>query len=239
MTRDVSEEFKTRAKLEGDVDLRDEFLAIASHELRTPLTSLKLAASLYLRSHPSPHREFATKVSRSVDQLTRLVGDMLDVSRIDRGNMNLDYSPQQLDSLLNQVVSEVGTIYLSEEKKLPVLDIKESNYEGNFDFIRLEQVFSNLLLNSLRHGDGREVKICLERTEGLAIILFLDSGPGIPVADIEKVFDRFDRGSRRATSKGMGLGLYICKQIVEAHNGTIVALATEKGTSIEVRLPLI
>ncbi len=236
--QDLSGTVRSRERLEEAVDLRDEFLAVASHELRTPLTSLRLATDLYLRKTPDPHHQFASKVARSVDQLTRLVEDMLDVSRIDRERFSIEPSPVGLGQLLSRVVSEAVPLFEAEGKAPPELELEPGTFEGHFDPIRLEQVFTNLLVNSLRHADGKGVRVLLRREGRTAVLDFSDQGPGISGPDAEKVFGRFDRGSKRKGARGMGLGLYISKQIIEAHGGTIRAEAPAKGTLVRITLPL-
>ena len=233
-------------QLRQAVEARDDFLSIASHELKTPLTSLKLQIQLrkrlLLRSsvdafQPEKLREMFESDSRQIERLNRLIDDMLDVARINTGKLSLICEPFDLRELVMDSSARLrGTL----ENVGCTLNVTAlDSIHGTWDRFRIEQVLTNLLTNAMRYGSGKPVQIRLTRESGNALIQVQDDGIGIAPDDQARIFDRFERVSSGTGPSGLGLGLFISRQIVEAHHGTI-RVVSEKGcgSTFEVLLPI-
>jgi PAS domain S-box-containing protein len=230
-------------QLHRALELRNEFLSIASHELRTPLTALSLKLELLhrrarLAGPEMPSEEVATQTERLIrlaGRLERLVGELLDVSRIARGKLRLELEPLDLAELLREVAERMRVPF--ERADRPLLVRSDRSVPARADRTRVEQILENLLSNALRHGEG-PVEVTLAADSTRATLAVHDHGPGIPAEELENVFERFARLAPRGLG-GLGLGLYICRQIVEAHGGTVrVHSAPGEGTTFRVMLPL-
>ncbi len=239
--RQLDEERLQRARAEEAVHLRDEFLLIASHELRTPLTALQIDLHA-MRQDPGSdevkrERRLA-RAARSVERLTALIDSLLDVSRLTQGKVVLD--PVPLD--LAQTVAEVVDNMRGQAAKAGCALLLESAtpVPGTWDRLRIEQVFMNLLGNAFKYGAGTPVEISVARVDQDAIVKVKDQGPGVPEGDLERIFGRFERASSIRHYGGLGLGLYVSRQIVKAHGGTISAANRPGGgTVFTLHLPLV
>lgn len=233
-------------ELKEAVRTRDEFLSIASHELRTPLTPLKLQIQNFItnvkkktiRDLPDERLErIGSTCDRALNRLTTLIDNLLDVSRINSGKLKLNIEDVNLkelgDDILERYKHEIQT-YGSIVK----FEVKD-RVVGSFDRLRIEQVFLNLLTNALKYGNKQPIYISLSKKDDFAIIIFKDTGMGIPSTHFEKIFERFERVTENTNIGGLGLGLFITKQIVEAHGGTISVESGEgEGATFTVKLPL-
>ncbi|PTL84861.1 ATP-binding protein [Vitiosangium sp. GDMCC 1.1324] len=237
-----------QAELREAVRLREEFLSVASHELRTPLTPLKGFAALTLsrmeRGGDFPERERTLKALRSMarqtDRLTRLVDDLLDTSRIQAGRFELERARVDLVPLVREVIERFelrgddGLRFLLEAPEVPV--------EGIWDGPRLEQVVTNLLSNAVRYSPhGGSVRVSFHLTPEAVELRVRDEGIGIPSESIALLFQPFARASN-ATARhfgGLGLGLFICREIIQRHGGAIWAESpgAQLGSCFHVRLP--
>lgn len=234
------------AELEAAVRARDEFLSLASHELKTPLSSLKLQVQVRQRYlsrgkaeafTPDKLRLMFEADDRQLDRLTRLIEDMLDISRIHAGRLDLKREPFDLGALVGEVTERfrphagMAGVELRAEHPEPVF--------GRWDRFRMEQVITNLLSNAIKFGDGKPVRVRAWREGSLARVAVEDGGRGIAPEDQERIFHRFERASASRDEAGLGLGLYIARQIVELHAGTIqVDSAPGKGATFLVDLPI-
>jgi signal transduction histidine kinase len=232
--------------LETAVAQRDEFMSIASHELKTPLTSLKLQTQVGERSlargdptfqSPENLRKLLGSTSKQLDRLGRLVEDMLDVSRVNTGKLTLAPERVNLSNLIKDVLDRFRSQLV--EAGCEVTEQIESDIVGLWDAYRIEQVMSNLLSNVIRYSRYAPVRISLTREDENAVLVVQDSGPGISDADQKRIFDRFERAANAKHIGGLGLGLYISKQIVENHGGAIeVDSRPGEGSRFRVTLPL-
>jgi signal transduction histidine kinase len=223
------------------VRLRDEFLAVASHELNTPMTSLVLVLQALMQRHadlPAERRYELTKVAeRQAGRLTRLIGELLDVTRIGQGSIQLSRERLELRHLIRDSVARFAPEL--EKARCAVSLVGGEGIVGEWDRSRLEQVVSNLLANAVKFGAGQPIEIVLGTRDGRAYFELTDHGIGIDPAAQARIFDRFERAVSVRHYGGLGLGLYICRQLVEAHGGTIgVHGVPNVGTTFTVELPL-
>ena len=221
---------------------RDEFLSIASHELRTPLTTACLSVDLLARglqngwSHSAcTARAFGTQ--KQLTRLKRLVDGLLDVSRIASGKFVLELGEVDLCALCTELVER-----FAEEARRAGSEVRlhvSCARPIRADAMRIEQVLTNLLTNALRYAAPAPVHVQVEVAESGARLSVRDEGKGISPKDLARIFDRFERGVTSSAHGGLGLGLYIARQICEAHGGTIRAFSEPgRGAEFVVELPL-
>ncbi|HET7035140.1 MAG TPA: ATP-binding protein [Thermomicrobiaceae bacterium] len=224
---------------------RDEFLSIASHELKTPLTTLKGYAQL-LRRVLERQPEDAARLTRVVDELQQqmerfelLVTDLLDVSRIEQGHLELRPEPVELSELARRVLARFAQEGLVPSGHRLALDVPEP-IVGRWDAERLDQVLTNLISNAVKYSPGGgEVRVSLRERDGQAEVTVTDQGIGIPEQELSELFKPFMRGAAARLFPGTGLGLYISRNLVELHGGTIEAASRlGQGSRFTVRLPL-
>ena len=228
---------KIEEELKNALAARDEFISLASHELKTPLTSLGLLLELSHRTLKKSN-VIAPYIEKSVKELKRLrylVDDLLDVSKISSGKMDLLF--QQNDVI--KIIIGVLERYQGEKR----LDNLLSKFEKRpsiiveCDEFRIEQVLTNLISNALKYGDNKPIDIDLSENEDSVVFIIRDQGIGISQEDQGQIFDRFERVGKNSGISGLGLGLYICKNIVDAHKGEIkVTSDLGKGTTFEIKL---
>ena len=217
---------------------RDEFLSIASHELRTPLTALKLRVQGLLQGKELDDklRKRLESASRQTERLERLIDNLLDVSRITTGHLELE--PEQID--LVEVVADVVERQREEAAQSGVrIDVDGiARAAGIWDRMRVEQVVTNLLSNAVKYGEGRPIQVSVRADNEFVEVSVKDQGIGIAQADLERIFAQFERAAARRTYGGLGMGLYIARQIVTAHGGTVrVESELGKGSTFSVSLP--
>lgn len=222
--------------------LRDELLSTLSHELRTPLNAIIGWAHLLQSGELSEQRRVhATEVIlRNAHMQTRLVDDLLDISRMVRGNLRLKAEPVDLIDVIEEAVRSLETAAAAKSLTVTAaLDPNAGPVAG--DPARLQQVVWNLLSNAIKYTpNGGQVQVCLRRNRSSVEIGVADSGVGIEPADLPHVFERFQRGEVGASRGGLGLGLAIVRSLVELHGGTVEASSEGRGRGacFVVRLPL-
>jgi len=229
------------------VQTRDEFLSVAAHELKTPVTSLRGFAQLTLRRlardgrvEPGPLGKALETVDRQSEKLTRLVSQLLDVSRIEAGKLALDRTSADLVAIIELLVANAGA---TTHRHTIVLEAPPSA-PGLVDLVRFEQVVTNLLDNAIKYSPrGGEIRVQVDLpSPGTMRLAVCDHGIGISPEKRRHIFDRFYQahsGSHRTNMTGMGLGLYVSRQIVELHGGEIHAeFPAEGGSRFVVTLPI-
>jgi two-component system cell cycle sensor histidine kinase PleC len=223
---------------------RDEslsILAIGSHELRSPLTVLRLEAEtlLTMLREAEPNREaerLAVKWLAHLERLGRLVGDLLDVSRLAVGQLALQLEDGDLAELVREASERVRKEFQHRGCALTVR--ADTAVPGKWDRMRVEQVVTNLLINALKYGNGQPVTVLVDGDEQRGRVSVQDSGIGIAPDQKESIFERFGRAVAERSYEGVGLGLWITRQIVEALGGSIrVDSELGKGSTFIVELP--
>jgi len=245
VTRDLTdrlhrqEEQLRLAHAEEAIRLRDEFLSIAAHELRTPLSAVQLQLQSVLERHEGLDARAQSKVERALrsgERLVALVDTLLDVSRITTGGFTLVPATFDLGTAVSEVAERFREHAIRAGSKVTVR--VESPVTGFWDRLRIEQVVINLLTNALKYAAGTPVEIVVRGTEHEAVLTISDAGPGIPESEWERIFRRFERAVPMRNFGGLGLGLYVARQIVEAHGGDIrLARIRPEGAHFVVRLP--
>jgi PAS domain S-box-containing protein len=222
---------------------RDVFLSVASHELKTPVTAALLQAQQALRSldrdppDAARARGQVAAAAASVERLGRLVEALLDVSRLATGRAVLARRRYDLSDAVRQAAARLAEPAARAGSALELEVEPEVACEG--DRLRVEQVLTNLASNALKYGAGRPVTLSLRKEGGRAVLRVRDRGIGIPAADLERIFGRFERAHEARHYGGLGLGLWIAREIVEASGGTIsAASAPGEGSTFTVSLPL-
>lgn len=233
------------ASLQEAIDTRDEFLSVASHELKTPLAALQLQIDSLRRAALRPGQELSARVSDKLEAIERagrrigqLVNDLLDVSQIRAGRMDLKLEAVDLGELAREVAERFRHEAAQAGSEVTV-ESGEGPVTGTWDRHRLDQVVSNLVSNAIKYGDGHPVSVSVSSAGGLARLAVADQGCGIPRAQHERIFRRFERvaGGKRAVG-GLGLGLWIAREIVTRLGGAIrVESEPGRGSVFTVELP--
>lgn len=237
--RQLEEERIRVAHAEEAVRLRDEFLSLASHELKTPLTVLRLQLEA-LRERIAPDdRGALAKLDRSDragQRLTELVEALLDVSRIATGRFTLHFERADLADIVATAVDR-----LQEAVAIAgcTISLRADHAVGSWDRSRIDQIVLNLVSNAIRYAAGTPIRVTVTRHGDDAIIEVRDGGPGLPGGQPSRIFERFERGASMRHFAGLGLGLYVVRQITEAHGGAVTAEnSVDGGACFTVRLPL-
>lgn len=221
---------------------REDFLAVASHELRTPLTPLRLQLDALHRTlaesngDPSPLRRRIEVMRRQVDRLGRLVESLLAVTRGDRFE-RVQTEPADLVDIVGGVVERMRE--RAARLGIPVHFSPPRGVHGRFDARTLEIVLEHLIDNALKYGEGEPVHVSVEGVGDTAVVRVLDFGIGIDEEDQERIFEKFERSVSVEHYGGLGLGLFIARELVEAHGGSLeVHSENGRGTVFTVKLPL-
>ncbi|MFZ1122015.1 MAG: PAS domain-containing sensor histidine kinase [Candidatus Binataceae bacterium] len=237
---DLSER-KRHEQAEAAVRMRDEFLAIASHELRTPLTTLVLSLAVVEHDRMKGdleqiHRSLR-RAQKQAERMGHLVDRMLDVSQIASGKLKLELAPCDLSDVVKDVAER-----LSEEASNAACELRptlSSGIVGQWDKFRLDEALSNVLSNAIKYGAGHPIDIQLQARDEKAVLVVEDRGIGIAPDDLCRIFGRFERTIASKNYGGLGLGLYITRQIIEQQGGSIRAEnRSHGGARFVIELPL-
>lgn len=246
MQRDLREFNSQKDKIQLQtlelVHRRDEFFSMTSHELKTPITSLKAYTQLLLMDVSEKdinlRTEMLEKMDHQINKLVILINDLLDTSRLQYDQIHYYKLPLKLNKLVSEIISD---IQLS-NKGHQIIFQKNINVTVNADHYRLGQVVSNLLLNAAKYApDNKEIIVRLDKKDDKVICSVKDFGCGIKQSEHEKIFERFYRvsGGNLHTYPGLGLGLFISKQIIEKHNGRLwLESEPGKGSTFYFELPV-
>jgi K+-sensing histidine kinase KdpD len=220
--------------------LQEDFITTITHELLTPLGFIKGYATTLLRADTSwdenTRIEFLTIIDQETDRLQELIDNILDSTRLQSGNLPMEFQPVKLDVLIRDVIMRAQlnhqSLQIIFKPEIPVTLVQG-------DPRRLAQVFDNLLSNAVKYAPESAITITINKDKDSIIILFSDHGPGIPAQYIPRLFERFFRNPEQAVNvHGTGLGLYICRQIITAHHGAIsIESVLGEGTIVRIQLP--
>jgi PAS domain S-box-containing protein len=249
ITRDLTERRRgeearrSLAEAREAVRSRDDFLAVASHELRTPLTCVQLVTqSLARQTHEgepvtAQQADRLEQLQRHVARLGELVNGLLDLAEMSRGALQLEPAPFDLAELVHEVAARFEP---DVRRKGAALSVHAPGpLAGRWDRRRVGDAIAAVLGNAVKYGGRSPIEITASRDDGRAVVVIEDRGPGIPVEDQSRVFERFERAAPVAHYPGLGVGLWTARQILNAHGGDIaVESASGKGARFSLRLPL-
>lgn len=221
---------------------KDDFISIASHELKTPLTSIGLQAYINKKRLAAGEPltvdwvgKLVDTTDRQVARLMRLVDDMLDISRINSGQIRISKQPVDLVQLVRAETERLAPQLAAADCAIEIETTAQAM--GEWDPHRMEQVVGNLLTNAIRYAPGKPIKVSVACNDTEATVCVQDYGDGIPLADQARIFERFERAGSAVA--GLGLGLYICRELVSLHQGTIeVESKPGQGARFTVRVPI-
>jgi two-component system sensor histidine kinase KdpD len=233
--------FEVLEQQNQEARLQEDFISTITHELRTPLGFIKGYTTTLLRSDTNwdqeTQQEFLRIIDQEADRLQELIENLLDSARLQSGNLKMDFQAVRLETLVKSVADRVRVHH-------PDLDVQIiPENQGTLirgDPKRLGQVFENLLNNAVKYAPGSEVSVTIEPKDNEGVLINIeDHGPGIPQRYLPHIFDRFFRNPElEPYVHGSGLGLFICKKIIQAHQGQIHATSTVgKGTTFHILLP--
>ena len=252
IARDITERKRTQLEREllyreavDAIRARDEFLSVASHELRTPLSALQLQIQALLQPprrgpqavlSPEQIRVKLQVAYRQVERMTRLIGELMDVSRITAGRLRLELEEIDLSAVVRDVVGRLGEEATRARSHIEISAV--TPVVGMWDRVRVEQVVANLLTNGFKFGGGKPIEITVEERGSIGRLVVVDHGIGIAPGDVERIFQRYEQAISSRAFGGLGLGLYIARQIIEAHGGTIrVESQPGSGSTFTIDLP--
>ncbi len=222
--------------------LQDNFISTITHELRSPLGFIKGYTTTLLRSDTQwddkTQKEFLKIIDTETDHLHDLIDNLLDSARLQSNMLEMTMQQVRVEGLINNVIAR-STLHHPELKIH--FDVLSSVKKVNADPRRMEQVFENLVTNTAKYAPGSALWITLKEEDSFVVIQFKDKGPGIPSESLDKIFWRFYRDPQASKeTRGSGLGLYICHQIIDAHHGKISVESTVgEGTVFTITLPSI
>ena len=237
--RALEKSIKELEAVQRQMRLQDDFVSIISHELRTPLGFIKGYSTTLLREDTNwdeeTRREFLTIIDEETDHLSELFEKILESARLESKTLDMNFQPLRLDALIRDVITRIDARHEN-------LDITFNNSSEKFiqgDSTRLAQIFENLFSNALKYAPQAKILISVEeKNDSTVQITFTDNGTGIPKEHLPFIFDRFYRVPNQPGKAGTGLGLFICKRIIQAHHGKIWAESEDqKGTSFLIQLP--
>ncbi len=232
---------KIQRETEDLVYRRDEFFSIASHELKTPVTSLKAYTQMLLMDSDkfvdSQHKTMLERMELQINKLTSLINDLLDTSKIESGQLVFNIERFILNDLVSEIISAMQPVSLSQ--RIIFTNIQPVSIYGDRE--RIRQVISNFISNSIKYAsESKKIIIDIEKQEDKVICSVQDFGKGISIEEQDKIFDRFYRvsGPNLNTFPGLGLGLFICKEVIEKQGGKIgVESKPGKGSTFYFEFP--
>lgn len=221
---------------EREIHYRDRFLGILGHDLRNPINVISVGATLLAKQGlDESEQDTVALILRSAQRLGRMVTDILDFARGRLGSpMPLTLAPASVVTLVREPIDEIRATHAGVEIRFD----SEGDLSGNYDAERIKQMTSNLLLNAVQYGSGKLIRITASAEQDFVLLNVHNDGKPIAAEMIATIFDPLVRaGDPNQNRTGLGLGLFIVKEIVAAHGGTITVDSTQEGTTFSVRLP--
>ncbi|MGB9992668.1 hybrid sensor histidine kinase/response regulator [Massilia sp. SM-13] len=235
----------TQDELRRALRMRDEFMSMVAHELRTPLNTLYLETQMRklqldrgnMAAFDAPQlQRMVARDDRQIQAMIRLIDDMLDVSRIHSGILSIRPSAAELAGLLQRLTEDLARQAADAGSSIRLHAAQAVT--GWWDEFRIEQVIINLLTNALRYGGGKPIEVRLAADSKEARVQVIDQGAGIPEDMLPRIFEPYERGPSNAAPAGLGLGLYISRQLAEAHGGTLTVCSKPgEGSCFMLTLP--
>ncbi|MCX7258125.1 MAG: PAS domain S-box protein [Polaromonas sp.] len=237
---DLHEQKMAQEMLRESDQRKDEFLAMLAHELRNPLAPIITAADLLFMGQPDEKRvrQLSEVISRQSGHMTRLIDDLLDVSRVTRGLVTLNRQPMDINSLLSEAIEQVRPLLEAKAHYLQVQHLPQRVLVAA-DKMRLVQVLANVLNNAIKYTpDGGQIELRLETDGGQVILSVRDNGMGMSAELVESAFELFSQGQRSAdrAQGGLGIGLALVKSLVQLHGGTVTVRSEGAGRGSEFRI---
>ena len=237
----------TRIALEQALKMRDDFISLVAHELRTPLNTLHIEAQVRQLQLQRGNIELFNQVHlqamverdmRQIKNMVRLISDMVDISRVNSDHLSLQPEKVDLSQLLSRIVTDFSQQAEAVGSSFNVNILP--NIFGHWDGLRIEQIIINLITNALRYGRAKPININLCLVNDLVEVHVQDQGCGISSSDCQRIFEKFERLGNREVKEGLGMGLYIAKQLAEAHGGSLTVNSNlGEGSCFILRLPFI
>ena len=226
-------------ELKRQMQLQEDFVSTISHELRTPLGFIKGYSTSLLRADTrwdaETQREFLTIIDEEADRLSLLIENVLESARLQSKTLPLRFQPLRLDAVLRDVVTRIRTRYKDLDISMDLSPVPQISGDG----VRIAQVFENLFTNAVKYAPGAPITVTLKQSGDHMDISISDRGPGVTPDALPLIFERFYRVRSEKTVTGSGLGLYICRQIIQAHRGKIWAESTPgEGITFFIELPV-
>ncbi|HLE92076.1 MAG TPA: ATP-binding protein [Anaerolineales bacterium] len=226
-------------ELKRQMQLQEDFVSTISHELRTPLGFIKGYSTSLLRQDTSwdesTQREFLIIIDEEADRLALLIENVLESARLQSKTLPLRFQPLRLDAILRDVAARIRARYKDIDISMDIKPVPSLRGDG----VRLAQVFENLFTNAVKYAPSSPIIVLLNQVGESMLVSFIDRGPGIPKESLPFIFERFYRVRSDKSVTGTGLGLYICKQIIDAHRGKIWAESLPgQGTTFFIELPI-
>ena len=240
---DVTEIARAKREAEAASRAKDEFFAMLGHELRNPLAPIMTALHLMQLSGDESFSKERGIITRQARYLTRLIDDLLDVSRISRGDITLNNAPVNIFKIVDMAAETVRPLLDQRRHRLDV-DIPDQGLQVQGDSVRLSQIVSNLLTNAARYTEpGGQIRVSARARDGQALIEVSDNGIGIHSSNLTSIFDMFIRGATDSETSqgGLGLGLAIASSLAKQHGGSLTAFSDGlgQGSRFELVLPLL
>lgn len=235
----------TKNELEYALKMRDDFMSLVGHELRTPLNTLHIETQLrQLQLKKGDMSAFTAdkleamiaRDDRQIQSMIRLISDLNDVSRIQNGKLSIRTAETNLSELIQQIVKNLS--WQADNAGVTFTLNIQDDVTGMWDELRIEQIIINLLTNALRYGNNKPVEITLQSTLADVTFSVRDHGIGIPISAQKRIFEKFERAETKRVNDGLGMGLYIARQLAEAHHGTLNVKSTVgEGATFTLTLP--
>lgn len=233
-------------ELQRMIMMRDQFMSMVAHELRTPLNTLLLDSQVRQLQierkslsgmNSDEIKTMLAKNLRQYNSMVRLIDDMLDVTRIRNGKLSVKRTKISLTNLVQKIVHDF--LPIAEVSGVEIQTNIQEAVNGVWDEFRLEQIIINLMTNALRYGGNKPITVSLIANETDALVQVIDYGVGISTADQKRIFEPFERASNHTVTSGLGLGLFIARQLAVAHRGTLeVESIPNEGSQFKLSLPL-
>jgi signal transduction histidine kinase len=243
LLRSVIKEVEQRERLEELNRLKSEFLSFASHQVKAPMAVVKGYAELIyegIENVPEQAKDFAKKIKESVDNLLVLIEEFMDYRRIEEGKIEFNFEKLDIISLIREIVEKMKLLAMEKNLNLD-FESKFDSIVMNVDKLRFSQVIQNLIDNAIKYTKEGWIKVKVDKEDNEVLISVSDSGIGMSKELQQKLFGQFVRDpSIKKEIRGTGLGLYIAKHIIEAHNGKIWAESEGigKGSTFYIKLPI-